>query len=441
MTFDEAYAYLLALPRFAKYGTLALKPGFERIEALMEAMGQPDTALESVLIAGTNGKGSTASMLAAIASATGRRVGLHTSPHLFRITERMRVNGMPAPTDWLAKTVARFRSPMDAIQPSFFEATLALSLRYFADEAVDLAVVEVGLGGRLDATNILRPRLSVITHIGFDHMGFLGNSLQDIAREKAGIIEPDVPVLSGIERPEIRAVIAEEAQRHGAELHEAAFEVTVTPGQTGTGLTMATPLRAYQNLNIDLPGHHQQRNARVALRAAEIIFPALNRDAVSEGLGQVRRRTGLRGRLEVLQKAPLVIADVAHNMDGLAAVRAYVDARTNGRRYALFGMMRDKDLPAMAASLSGMTVFPVCIPAERALSVAELAVGLQEAGVSVVTGGPISDGLGWFFAQARPEDVLVVTGSHQVVAEIPVKFWPNLINPKMPENYGSKGDI
>ncbi len=425
MTFDDATAYLRTLPRFDDQGASALHPGLERIAALMEAMGRPHERFESVHLAGTNGKGSTASMLAAIATASGRRVGLHTSPYFSSVAEVMRLDGVPAPEAWVADAVARFRAAADAVHPSVFELTTALSLRYFAEEDVDLAVVETGLGGRLDATNILRPRLSIITNIGFDHMDLLGRTLPEIAHEKAGIIKPSVPVLTAVAQPEVVAVIQAAAAAQAAPLHRVQDEaevLAVASSLDGLTLRVRTPLRRYDALAVGLPGLHQQTNACLALRAAEILLEDLPSHAVYTGLREVRRLAGLHGRLEVLRRAPLVVADVAHNAEGLAAVLAFVQAQREtrqGRLCVLFGVMRDKDVAAMARLLAaaGATVFPVRLTGPRPLPPADLAEVLRAHGVALVEGGSVAEGRAWFERQATDADVLLITGSHQVAAQ------------------------
>ncbi len=430
MRYKETLAHLNALPRFAGRKDAAYKPGLARMEQLMEAMDRPHETFASVHVAGTNGKGSTASLLAAVGTASGRRVGLHTSPHLAHVTERMRTGGTPAPRDWLADAVARFRPALDAVQPSFFEATVALSFLYFAEEGVDLAVVEVGLGGRLDATNVLRPRLSIITNIGHDHEALLGETLAQVAREKAGIVKPGVPVLTAVEGREALRVIEEVAASQEALLHRLQEEADMQVlASTLGGLTLRarTPLRPYDALHIGLAGRHQAANALLAVRAAELLFAEVRESAapVYAGLRDVQRLAGLRGRCEVLRKKPLVVADVAHNPDGLAAalrlLRPHLEA---GRLYALFGVMRDKDVAAMARPLAEAcaTVWPVPLASERAVPAPELAKRLSRSGVAARAAGPagepaaVPEGIKPFRRQAAPEDVLLITGSHQVVA-------------------------
>ncbi|HET6566404.1 MAG TPA: folylpolyglutamate synthase/dihydrofolate synthase family protein [Rhodothermales bacterium] len=428
MASSAGIEYLLSLPRFTDQGALAYKPGFERMDALVASMDQPHTAFQSVHVAGTNGKGSTASMLAAIATASGRRVGLHTSPHLYSVTERMRIDGAPAPEAWLDDAVARFRTVFDEVRPSFFEATVALSFLYFAEQKVDLAVVEVGLGGRLDATNIITPRLALITNIGLEHTDLLGDTHALIAREKAGIIKPGVPVLTAADHPEALAVIRTVAAEKEAPCYRVQDEMDIQRVQTtsnGLELDLRTPVCRYDGLFIGLPGAHQTWNAALAVRASEMLWEEVRHDSSSvfQGLRSVRRLSGLRGRFDVLQEHPAVIADVAHNAEGLAvtleAVHPLVQAGSS--LYVLFGAMRDKDVERMAALLrhANAQVYCVSVDSERALGADVLAGMLRKHGVAIFGAGPLREGLETFQNCARRDDVLLITGSHQVVSQVP----------------------
>ena len=421
MTPDAAIAYLHGLPRYAGVADDAYKPGLARMEALMDAMGRPHEAFPSVHVAGTNGKGSTASMIAAIATAAGQRTGLHTSPHLLRVTERLRIDGQPAPDEWLAEAVARYRADFERIEPSFFEATVALSFRYFAEQQVDRAVVEVGLGGRLDATNVLQPELAVITSIDLEHTTLLGDTLAAIAREKAGIIKPGVPVLTGVRQLEAVEAIRAVAEEQDAPLHGIDTEIEIRHAKAKLDhsmLAITTPVRVYDDLRIDLGGVHQQHNALLAVRAAEVL--GLGADAIRTGLRDVRRLSGLRGRLELLQRDPLVVADVAHNPSSLAAtldaVRPTLDVH-GGRLYVLLGLMRDKDVGAIAELLDAAhaIVTPVGLPSERALPAEALRDALAEHGVQVNGPSTIAAGIAAFQQDAAADDALLITGSHGVV--------------------------
>ncbi len=433
MTYDEALRYLLALPRFADQGAAAYRPGLERMEALMDAMGRPHEAFPSIHVAGTNGKGSTASMVAAIATAAGRRTGLQTSPHLFRLEERLRLDGVSAPEDWLADAVTRFRDVFDATTPSFFEATTALSFLYFAEQQVDLAVVEVGLGGRLDATNVLAPphvRAALITSLALEHTELLGGTLEEIAREKAGIVKPGIPLLTSASAPEALAVLRQVARERSAPFHQVLEEVERSGN--GPSLTIQTPLRCYERLHLGVPGAHQQINAVLAVRASEILFDEVQAEAapVYTGLREVRRLAGLRGRLDVLRRAPFVVADVGHNADGLATALAFMQEergreKETGHLYVLLGLMRDKDVAGIAHLLAEArsVVLPVALAGERALPAEVLAASLKNAGVAVGEAGSVVEGVARFFARAKTRDALLITGSHQVVADVPGALW------------------
>ncbi len=429
MTIADAEAYLLRLPSFAIVGAAAYAPGLERIAALLAGMGDPHRALRVAHIAGTNGKGSTSSMLAAIATAAGRRVGLHTSPHLYRVQERMRIDGVAITDDRLAALVGRFLDLFEAVGPSFFEATVALSLLFFAEEGVDLAVVEVGLGGRLDATNIVQPAVCAITTIGLEHTALLGTTLEAIAGEKAGIVKAGVPVVSGVESPEAARVIADVARRVGAPLLAIDREVTISDGTaTLTGITMdlTTPLREYAGVHVALPGRFQMRNTAVAVRAAEVMLGDELRTsgkAVYAGLRQVRALSGIRGRLDVVATEPLIVQDVGHNHDGLSASLAFMNeqlAGSRGRLFVVFGVMRDKNVDRMAQLLgdAGARVLLVPIGVERAMPPEELAALCLRHGLSVYRSDSVEDAMEWFRRQSRPEDGLLITGSHHVAAHV-----------------------
>ena len=432
MLVTEGEAYLFSLSGFGHQGARAYKPGFERINALMDAMGHPHASYPVVHIAGTNGKGSTASFVAAMGTALGTRVGLHTSPHLVRINERMRVNGAPAPMSWLDEQVARYRAVFERVGPSFFEATVALSFLYFRDMAVDMAVVEVGLGGRLDSTNIVVPAVTAITNVGYDHMDLLGHTLEAIAREKAGIIKPGVPVVSGITDPGPRSVVAAIARERGAPLYEVSEEVAFTAARSlvpESGLSMTTPTGTYDGVRPGLPGQHQYANLAVAWRIVELFFPEASGsgDTLLRGVYDVKALTGIRGRLDVYSEEPLIMLDVSHNHESLAASVQYMkDALRprSGQLYVAFGTMRDKDIDRMASVLAAHSarVFIMPIQSERALSPDELQRVLYTAGVNTdtVKGG---DGstlrkqlLDQFDTIAHPNDGLLITGSHHLVA-------------------------
>jgi dihydrofolate synthase/folylpolyglutamate synthase len=426
---DDALDYLLRQPQFANVADDARKPGLDRMHTLMDAMGDPHKDLHAIHVAGTNGKGSVASMIAAIATAAGLRTGLHTSPHLTHVTQRMCIDGTPAPTDWLAAAVDEHRPLFDRVEPSFFEMTVALTFKYFAEQDVDLAVVEVGLGGRLDSTNVLHPALAVITNIDLDHTDLLGDTLGAIAREKAGIIKEQTPVLSGVVQDEARAAIAEVADDQGVPLHEVRDEVDWRAPHadlSGNTLDAETPLRRYDRLRVSLAGAHQQANAALALRAAELVVPAVQASPVPvhKGLRDVRRYTGFRGRLEMLQKKPLIVLDVAHNPSGIAAglqtVGPAVD-KQGGSLYVCLNAVRGKGLPDIADRLAehGAHVIPIPIDTQRAIPPDEIADTLRARGVAVRKPRSLRQALIDYQHFARAGDGLLLTGSHKMVEVLP----------------------
>jgi dihydrofolate synthase/folylpolyglutamate synthase len=426
---QDAIDYLLGLPQYGSVADDARKPGLERIEALMEGLDDPHKALRTVHVAGTNGKGSVASMTAAIATAAGLNTGLHTSPHLTHVEQRMRVNGTPAPREWLANTINQYRDLFDRVEPSFFELTVALTFHYFAEQNVDLAVVEVGLGGRLDATNVLRPALAIITNIDLDHTDLLGDTLPEIAREKAGIIKPDTPVLSGVTQEEAQSAISEVAADQNAPVRDLRDEVSWWAPYvdlTGSIIDVETPLRSYDRLHVPLAGSHQQANAALALRATELVVPAVQArpDPVHEGLRDVRSLTGFRGRFDVLQETPLVVVDVAHNPPGIEAGLSTLDRALTGRGGALYvclNAVQGKNLPEVARLLADRDaqVIPIPIDTVRALSPEQITDTLQSHGVKVLDPRPLADALTDFQRFAQPEDALLITGSHKMVELLP----------------------
>lgn len=425
MLVDAPLDYLMALPRFAGTQDEAYRPGLERIGALLEAMGEPQRAYPSVHVGGTNGKGTTASLIAAIATAASRRTGLHTSPHLFHVGERMRVDGAPAPEAWLEEAAKAHRTLFERVRPSFFEATLALSLLYFAEQEVDLAVVEVGLGGRLDATNILHPEAAIVTHIALEHTDILGDTLGAIAREKAGIFKKGVPALTGVREAEALRVLEEEARRRGAPL-ECIWDTTKASEVRLEGgamlLELESPVRAYPALQAGVAGRHHLGNIGLAVRTAERVLEAPEA-AIREGLREVKTLAGLRGRFEVLAERPTVVADVAHNPDALAPVLAQAADeahRSGGRLLVVLGVLHDKDVRVIAQLLNrhAALAFAANLPTERALSADALARVLGEVGVPVFGRGTVEEGVAAARRRAGGDGIVLVTGSHWTVAEL-----------------------
>lgn len=409
MTFSHAEALLLALPRFTDAGASAYKPGLSRMHALLDALGRPESRYPVLHVAGTNGKGSTCSFMASLLGAMGFRVGLHTSPHLVHVGERLRVNGFPANESWLAEAISRHAPLWKDVQPSYFEATVALAFERFAAEKVDVAVVEVGLGGRLDATNVVHPAVTLVTEIGLDHADLLGPTEALIAREKAGIFKMGVPALTNATHPEALPVLREVAEALGAPFEDV--------GQTTRWLgdTLITPHATYAAIPPSLPGAHQRRNAALAVRAVETWRDgSLPEAEVRAGLAEVRQRAGLRARLEEVR--PGVWVDVAHNPQGLAASLREVQARCTGPLYVAFGCMADKDARAMVALLADadVRVTPLELSVPRALPAETLAAWLREAGVATRPAQSPEDA----WKAIRPGEAWLFTGSFVVAGAV-----------------------
>lgn len=430
MTYSEALAYLYGLLAGRPPGPQVYAPlKLERMVRLCALLGDPQRAFPAVLVAGTKGKGSTAAMLAAMVQAAGFRVGLYTKPHLVDFRERIQINGEQIAPEALAALVDELRA---AIQrgtggplwpPTYFEASAALAFLHFARAAVDLAVVEVGIGGRLDATNVVDARVSVITTIDYDHTEIVGSTLRQIATEDAGIIRPEGRVVTVPQLPDAARVLEETAAAQGATLVRVGREVAsrlVRSSLDGICVTVRGQRQTYRGLHVQLLGRHQATNAAAAVAAAELLGEvgfAVPEAAVRAGLA------GLRwpGRVEVVRHYPPVIVDVAHNPVSFRALRAVLDETFLGRRVVLvIGVLGSKDLEAMARIIAPRTAAVVATRAhdERALAPDAVAAAFRPwvADVRVVADpvAAVEDAL----ASSGPDDLICVTGSFHVAGPV-----------------------
>ena len=358
MTYQEAVDYLYqSRPPFHLVGSTAYKPGLENTLRLMAHVGNPHEHLRAVHVAGTNGKGSTSHLIAAVLQAAGYKVGLFTSPHLISLTERIRINGQPIPEAEVADFIEQNRAFLDEVQPSFFETMTALAFAYFVKEQVDIAVVEVGLGGRLDSTNVLTPLLSVITNIGFDHTEFLGNTLPKIAREKAGIIKPNIPVVIGETHPQTMNVFLDRARECG--ILGDGLETTDCRIWFADQCGYMRSRRLREAPECELKGLYQEHNLQTAYVALQVLrnYSSLNIKHstlnIKEGFSHVCSLTGLRGRWEILSMKPLIICDTGHNSHGLQYVAKQLKELTNPHIWIIFGMVNDKDTDVVMRLLPG----------------------------------------------------------------------------------------
>lgn len=361
MTYQEAVDYLYqSRPPFHLVGSTAYKPGLENTLRLMAHVGNPHEHLRAVHVAGTNGKGSTSHLIAAVLQAAGYKVGLFTSPHLISLTERIRINGQPIPETEVADFIEQNRAFLDEVQPSFFETMTALAFAYFVKEQVDIAVVEVGLGGRLDSTNVLTPLLSVITNIGYDHTEFLGNTLPKIAREKAGIIKPNIPVVIGETHPQTMNVFLDRARECG--ILGDGLETTDCRIWFADQCGYMRSRRLREAPDCELKGLYQEKNLQTAFVALQVLRNygitglrdyGITKDAIREGFSHVCSLTGLRGRWEILSMKPLIICDTGHNSHGLQYVAKQLKELTNPHIWIIFGMVNDKDTDVVMRLLPG----------------------------------------------------------------------------------------
>ena len=430
MTYPETLAYLYEqLPMFQRVGAAGYKKGLGNTVALAEALGHPERRFRSVHVAGTNGKGSSAHLLAAVLQAAGYKVGLYTSPHLREFTERIRVNGQELAPDYLVAWVARWQPLFAQVQPSFFEMCVALAFDYFAEQRVDVAVVEVGLGGRFDSTNIITPLVSLITNISFDHQALLGNTLVEIAGEKAGIIKPGVPVVVSQTQPEVADVFEREAAAQLAHLvfadqvYRAEFSAEPSPDTGLRPLTVTQHGRPFlPNAELGLPGDYQQFNLPGVLATLDELRALgfrISEAAVRTGLRQVTRLTGLRGRWSIIGRQPLVVCDTAHNAAGLGLVVAQLRRLPHQRLHLVIGTVSDKDVPAMLALLPAEATYYFCaagIP--RALAASELAAQGVAAGLVGEAYASVAAAVAAARAAAAAADVVFIGGSTFVVAEV-----------------------
>lgn len=403
MSYSKAIEYLYSSrPPFHQVGAAAYKPGLENTLRLMAHVGNPHTQLRAIHVAGTNGKGSTSHLIAAALQASGLKVGLFTSPHLVSLTERIRINGQPIPEAYIADFIEQNKDFLDTLQPSFFETMTAMAFAYFVQQKVDIAVVEVGLGGRLDSTNVLTPILSVITNIGLDHTEFLGNTLTQIAREKAGIIKPNIPVVIGESHPQTMNVFLAKAQECGSEIYFA----------DQCEYLRRTRLRFAPDC--ELKGNYQEHNLQTAFVALRAISIQLS--AIREGFAKVCTMTGLRGRWETLNEHPLTICDTGHNSHGIQYVARQLKELTNPHIYIVFGMVNDKDTDVVMRLLPQGEKYHYIFtrPDTKRARTAQEMLDLWGKEGAVAIENP-EEALRYAQAQATAEDAIFIGGSNYLV--------------------------
>lgn len=426
MNYQETVQYLFnSTPVFEHTGAAAYKDGLENTLALDEHFGHPHTHFRSIHVAGTNGKGSCSHTLAAILQADGYKVGLYTSPHLADFRERIRVNGEMMPEQYVIDFVEQERSFFEPLHPSFFELTTALAFKYFAEQHVDIAIIEVGLGGRLDCTNIITPVLSIITNISIDHTQFLGHTLPEIAHEKAGIIKHGVPVVVGEALPETRPVFSSKAQKENATITFAEDIPAVIASQPSlNGRDYKT--RFLGVIHGELGGNYQIKNANTVLTAAMLLTNKgiiRHTESIGKGFANVCEATGLMGRWQTIHTKPLAICDTGHNVAGWQYLSEQIEAQPCRKKRIVFGMVDDKDMEQVMALLPKDAAYYWTQPAsKRAFPVEKVAECGQKHGLAGISFPTVHEAYQRALADADAEDFIFVGGSSYVVADLLASF-------------------
>ena len=423
MTYEETITYLYnSAPLFQNVGGDAYKEGLETTLTLDKHFGHPHRKFRTIHVAGTNGKGSCSHTLAAILQSAGYKVGLYTSPHLVDFRERIRINGEMIPRQRVIDFVEQHRSFFEPLHPSFFELTTAMAFNYFAEQQVDVAVIEVGLGGRLDCTNIIRPDLCVITNISFDHIQFLGDTLAKIAAEKAGIIKPGIPVVIGETTPETKPVFMETAQKQGAPIHFAEEEQLVVSHLPQNGKNYYWT-RDYPHLEGELGGLCQVYNTNTLMSAIRVLTSIgykIEEEHVRRGFANVCALTGLMGRWQKIQESPAAFCDTGHNKAGIELILKQLSIQKYHHLHIVIGMVNDKDIRGVLDMLPrNATYYFTKASVSRALNEREVQrLAKEVAGLEGNTYPNVKEAFEAANANAQKDDFIFVGGSTFVVADL-----------------------
>lgn len=427
MNYQETVDYLYTrLPVFSRIGAAALKPSLDNTIALCSFLNDPHHRFKTIHVAGTNGKGSVSHMLAAVLQAAGFKTGLYTSPHLKDFRERIKINGDMIPEQAVVDFTARIQPAIDNLNPSFFEITVAMAFEHFAQEEVDIAVIETGLGGRLDSTNIITPEISVITTIGWDHMNLLGDTLEKIAAEKGGIIKQNIPVVLGNIESEAKAVLINMASEKQADCiiageHFQAMEWSWQQHRLLVQVAAAHHVDRH-TYTLDLPGIYQKDNLLTVLAAVTQLQSSgwnISQEQLQQGLANAKRTTGLHGRWELLHQHPDTIADVAHNEQGMQMLLQQLELTNYNHLHVITGMVADKEVDKVLSLMPKQATYyfsQAGIP--RALPAAELQIKAEAYGLSGKTYSNVNTAIAAAKQQAHRDDLILVCGSVFLVGEI-----------------------
>lgn len=401
---------------FQRVGAAAYKADLHNTLEVLRALGNPEKKFRSIHVAGTNGKGSSSHMLASILQEAGFKTGLYTSPHLKDFTERIKVNGKEVEQQFVVDFVNRIADTIERVKPSFFEITTAMAFEYFAWKEVEIAVIEVGLGGRLDSTNVITPEISLITNISFDHKDILGDTLEKIAFEKAGIIKNKIPVVISEMQPGISKVFIEKAKQTGSKIFFADKSITATIDED---LLTIKGSELFQVTDFTLRGVYQEKNIPGVLKVIELLPDIIKRNAIVNGLRNVVKNTGLKGRWQQIGTEPLTICDTGHNEGGIAMVLEQIKREKFEKLTMVLGMVKDKDISGVLKLLPAEASFIFCeakIP--RAMPAGELAKMASAFGLNGRVVADVNEAIREARSSASKNDLIFVGGSTFVVAEI-----------------------
>jgi dihydrofolate synthase / folylpolyglutamate synthase len=424
MNYQQTIDYLYnTLPMFSRMGSAAFKKDITNTFLLCERLGNPHKKFKSIHVAGTNGKGSVSHMLAAIFQTAGYKTGLYTSPHLYDFRERIKINGEMCDKDFVVDFVQRIQPAIEEIQPSFFEITVAMAFDFFAQQKVDIAIIEVGLGGRLDSTNVITPELSVITNIGWDHMNLLGNTLEEIAFEKAGIIKENIPVVIGEKKKETENIFRNIASQKQSSIYFTEENFSVTDFRLLNNLievSVADKNSSTVKYQLDLAGIYQTKNILTVLQAVELLTEwNISRENIQTALKNVKQLTGLHGRWEVIHEDPTIVLEVAHNKDGIQQMLQHLQKISFNKLHLVVGIVKDKDVDAVLELLPKEANYyftQAHIP--RALNAQILKTKASELPLSGNHFDDVNTALQQALINSSKDDLIVVCGSIFLVAEV-----------------------
>ena len=429
MNYKETVNWLFdKLPMFQRMGKAAYKSDMGNTIQLLNLLGNPQDKFRTIHVAGTNGKGSVSHIIASVLQEAGFKTGLYTSPHIKDFRERIKINGELIPEEDVIQFVQSNINEFEKIKPSFFEMTVAMAFDHFAKNSVDIAVVEVGLGGRLDSTNVVNPLISVITNITLDHTRFLGNSIEKIAGEKAGIIKDNIPVVIGRKQYNTKEVFEKIASEKRAEIFYAEdhYDIkmlqSLKPDEQFIDIWKNNEL-FLEGVNSPLLGSYQQENIVTALMVLELLvskyeFP-IEPENIQEGIEYIIKNTGLLGRWYIINTNPLTVCDTGHNEDGIRAVVQQIMEQTFDHLHFVFGMVNDKNTHTILSLLPRNATYYFCKPdIPRGMNEEELQKKAEEAGLTGLSYNSVESAFSSAFNNARPRDMVFVGGSTFVVAEV-----------------------